>query len=97
MAKITFAKTQTSIEAPPQANLMQTLLKAELPVASSCGGEGICGKCIIRIVGDDSALSPMNDQDLNLMEKIDIPADCRVSCQTQVNSEGVVTVDTDYW
>ncbi len=39
-----------------EETLMNLLLKNGIPVASSCGGEGICKKCIVTL-HDESILS----------------------------------------
>lgn len=74
---------------------MSSLLDAGLPVASSCGGEGVCGKCKIRVVTGAQNLLPPNEVELYLREMHDIPLDSRVSCQTEVVDD--IEVDAGYW
>lgn len=79
----------------PGANLMQVLLENGVPVASSCGGDGVCAKCRIEIVDGQANLSPQNDMELFLRERHRISKEERVSCQTTVL--GDITIDTSYW
>ena len=74
---------------------MKSLVDAGLPVASSCGGEGVCCKCKIKIVSGAQHLSPPNEVELYLREMNNVPLDFRVSCQTQV--AGDIEVDASYW
>ena len=74
---------------------MKVLLDSGLPVASSCLGDGICGKCKIIVLEGGDKLSPENDQEKLLREKYQLASYLRVSCQTQVL--GNVTVDATYW
>jgi 2Fe-2S ferredoxin len=95
MPKIKIAKTGVLIEARPGQTLMQSVLAAGLPVASSCNGDGVCAKCQIQIVVGAENLSPPNPIEVFLCEKNKIPSNKRISCQTEVL--GDITVDTTYW
>ena len=74
---------------------MKALLDAELPVASSCDGDGVCAKCKIVIVEGNQNLSAQNDTEDFLKEANNIPDNMRISCQTEVL--GDITVDATYW
>ena len=77
------------------ANLMEQLLLAGLPVASSCHGDGICGKCRIKIIDGAENLSIINSLEELLRDRLQVPKDYRISCQTQVL--GDILIDTAYW
>lgn len=74
---------------------MRSLLEAHLPVASSCHGDGICAKCRIVIIEGMDHLSPINTTEELLRDRLRIPRDVRISCQTQVF--GDIVVDATYW
>lgn len=74
---------------------MDELLLAGLPVASSCHGDGICGKCRIRIIAGAENLSKQNAVEELVRERLKIAKEYRISCQTQVN--GDIVIDTAYW
>ncbi len=95
MPKIHFAKNHAPVSVEEGANLMQELLRAGLPVASSCHGDGICGKCRIVILEGKDHLSPPNTTEMILCQRLKVPSECRISCQTKVFSD--VKVDTSYW
>lgn len=96
MAEISFKKfPQKKITVDVPANLMKALLDAQVPVASSCGGDGVCGKCKIEIISGVDHLSSPNETEIFLREKNNLPSGVRISCQTWV--EGDVEVDAGYW
>jgi 2Fe-2S ferredoxin len=76
-------------------NLMQALLNAEVPVSSSCHGDGVCAKCRLEIIQGMSNLSEPNEIELDLKTRNKIAANFRISCQTNVL--GDVVVDAAYW
>lgn len=84
-----------SIEIESGANLLQSLLQAGVPVASSCFGDGVCAKCRLQVVSGAEHLSKPNELELFLKEKNRIPAVERIACQTTVH--GDITVDANYW
>ena len=74
---------------------MKALLAAGLPVASSCQGDGICAKCRIQIVEGAENLSPVNPREQILRDRLRIPREYRISCQTLVL--GDIKIDASYW
>ena len=74
---------------------MQTLLVAGRPVASSCGGDGICAKCKVQIIEGIENLTPASFFEQERLVMNNIPENYRLSCQCKIL--GDVTVDTNYW
>jgi 2Fe-2S ferredoxin len=95
MPFIRFAKNYPEIEVEHGAVLMDSLLKAGLPVASSCHGDGVCAKCRIIVLEGLENLSKANPIEQMLRDRLRIPANVRISCQTQVL--GDIRIDTSYW
>lgn len=95
MPVIRFAKKYPEIIVENGTPLMQTLLAAGLPVASSCHGDGICAKCRIQILEGSENLSPINAREQMLRDRLRLPRDLRISCQTEVL--GDILIDTSYW
>ena len=95
MPKISFIKGFPPISVEPGSNLMKALTSGGRPVGSSCGGEGVCSKCVIRVVDGMANLSPRNPTEDFLNKVFVFDEDLRVSCQTDV--VGDITVDIDYW
>jgi 2Fe-2S ferredoxin len=95
MPRIEFVKDRPAIIVERGANLMRALLDNGLPVASSCHGQAVCSKCRIQIVAGAENLTPQNEFERTLRERLHIDPELRISCQTQVN--GDVVIDTPYW
>ncbi|HAG91842.1 MAG TPA: hypothetical protein DCL41_08220 [Bdellovibrionales bacterium] len=95
MPLISFQKQHAPIFCENGDNLMATLRKNQMPVASSCQGDGVCGKCKIQVYGGESHLSPPNDTELFLRQRYHLAPNERISCQTQVL--GDILIDTTYW
>lgn len=74
---------------------MHSLLQAGIPVASSCYGDGVCGKCRLEVVQGKENLTGPETLEQILRERLSLAPGLRVSCQTQVL--GDVTVDASYW
>jgi 2Fe-2S ferredoxin len=95
MAAITLMKSKKVVQVPEGSNLMSSLLDAGVPVASSCGGDGVCAKCHLKILEGKEHLSKETQEEQELKEINDISKGERISCQTSVL--GDVTVDAPYW
>jgi 2Fe-2S ferredoxin len=95
MPTIRFVKKFPELVVPHGSVLMEELLRANLPVASSCHGDGICGKCRIRILQGAENLSQIGPIEQLVRERLKVPVEFRISCQTLVL--GDVLVDTSYW
>lgn len=95
MPRIQFIKEISTISVENGANLMRSLLDNNLPVASSCHGQGVCSKCKIKVVNGEHALSPESPQEIELRRRNKIPDGYRISCQSKVL--GDISIDTNYW
>lgn len=74
---------------------MQALLAHEIPVASSCRGDGVCAKCRIRVVEGAKNLSAETEIESMRRDQFDIPHEERLSCQVTVL--GDIKIDASYW
>ncbi|MCM2281032.1 MAG: (2Fe-2S)-binding protein [Bdellovibrionaceae bacterium] len=74
---------------------MRSLLDASLPVASSCGGDGVCAKCRVRVLEGMEHLSSETELERDLRDRHDYDENERVSCQVSVH--GDILIDASYW
>jgi 2Fe-2S ferredoxin len=95
MPLISFNKGYGPIFCEVHDNLMATLRGNQVPVASSCQGDGVCGKCRIQILAGAEKLSPPNATEQFLRQRYRLAPNERISCQTQVL--GDILIDTTYW
>ena len=73
------------------ANLMNALISAQIPVASSCLGKGVCSKCAVKITPQGQA----SELELNSLARNQKSTNLRLSCQVVVTED--LTVETTYW
>ena len=92
MPKVIVPQKNMSLEVEVGSNLMNALLAAGLPVASSCHGDGVCSMCRVRVSG---ALPAPVTHELDSLHRNKCEPDERLSCQVVVNSD--LTVRTKYW
>jgi 2Fe-2S ferredoxin len=95
MPVITFAPENKRLEVSRGTNLMTAILKADLPIGSSCGAAGICAKCFVIVIEGMENLSKPNPIERKLLEREKYGPNMRISCQTKVL--GPVTITTSYW
>ena len=93
MFKLLLPQLNKSIEARLGDNLMKTLINNQIPVASSCQGDGVCGKCVLNISSKlDIPVTPLEKK---LKKKHDWTESQRASCQVKITSNLKVT--STYW
>ncbi len=95
MPIVTFQPSGKTVDVPAGTTLFEAAHQAGLPVASSCGAEGICGKCNMTILAGRENLSESKPIEPRLLSKERKPATDRISCQTKALGDCVVT--TTYW
>ena len=92
MPKITLPQKNIILEVTANTNLMAVLRENLIPVASSCLGDGICGKCHMNVVGLGTA--PL-ELELLTLQRNKIAEGSRLSCQITIEND--LTVTTSYW
>ena len=91
MPIITIPQKNLSIDAPTGSQLMQVLLDHQIPVASSCKGDGICSKCAMTVTPQGRH----NQQEIETLQRNKKDLTLRLSCQIEVDQD--LTVSTTYW
>ena len=95
MAKVHVPQKDLEFEATPNASLMNNLLTQQIPVASSCNGEGVCGKCRVQVLKGLEKLHPPNKTEEHLIKHHKLQDNERISCQTTVSADLILR--TSYW
>ena len=94
MPKVKIPQLNKVLNVDEEENLFLSLKAHHVPIASSCGGEAVCGKCIVRVKSSSPLHSP-NDLEAALISKLELNDNVRVSCQLAVHSD--IEIETDYW
>lgn len=83
------------VEVPAGATLLDAALAAGLPVARSCGADGVCGRCGLRVVEGGNALSPEEPDEARIKQRNRVAPELRLACRAHVHGDVVATAD--YW
>lgn len=83
------------VETPPGTTLLDAAIAAGLPIARSCGAEGVCSKCALRIIEGGENLSPELPDEARIKQRNGIDAEERLACRAEIR--GDVTVTASYW
>ena len=78
-----------------EPTLLVAARRAGLPVARACGGDGLCGRCGLRILAGDAALSPETADEREAKERNRVPAEQRLACRARIR--GAVDASASYW
>jgi len=68
MAKVTFLPADRSVDVPAGTGLTDAARLAGIEIETPCGGKGVCGKCIVKIVSgqvDSDSLGILSAQALS--------------------------------
>lgn len=80
----------------PGDTLFDALKTADQPIASSCAGNVVCGRCTVRVVQGAEALSESDAEERAILSREDAGPDERLACRASPRGPGVI-VTTGYW
>ncbi len=87
-AEVTYRPSGTTSRVPVGTTLFSAAHWAGLPIESTCGGRGTCGKCGVQVVEGDAEATPADHR--HLADRLD--DGWRLSCQCPVGGDMVVEV-----
>ena len=82
--EVTYLPFDRSTRVPPGTTLFSAAHWIGLPIDSTCGGRGTCGKCKVRIVG---AATEITDADHRELRQDEIAGGWRLSCQAHIHED----------
>ncbi len=68
MSTITFYPSGKSIEAGPGTELLTAASQVGIEIETPCGGEGTCGKCIVKVLSgkvESDSSGFLSNEDIN--------------------------------
>ncbi len=95
MFKVYLKGLNKTIVTESEINLFELLVKNEIPIASSCSDEIVCGQCYVEILNADGTLPPPDKKEKELLKKMNLSKNFRLSCAIVVNCN--MTINTSYW
>jgi ferredoxin len=95
MPVVTFGHLQKQKKISAGATLIAAANRAGVPIGQSCGGEGACGWCRVKIISGAENLSAPSLREDQMMREKEFAPDERAACQAKVF--GDVCISADYW
>jgi 2Fe-2S ferredoxin len=87
MGRVTIPQRNLTLDVEAGQPLMWELLRAGLPVASSCGGDAVCGKCRVTVVAGSELLTQIGADEASVIQRLGLEANERVSCQVALKAQ----------
>jgi uncharacterized 2Fe-2S/4Fe-4S cluster protein (DUF4445 family) len=87
--EVTYQPFMKSTRVPPGTTLFSAAHWIGLPIDSTCGGRGTCGKCKVQVIDGTAEITSADHKQLQVSE---IAAGWRLSCQAKVYLDTTVTV-----
>lgn len=87
MPKVTFLPGEEEVEVAAGEDILAAAAKADIHINASCGGDGTCGKCKVRVKGakvDTKATARLTEEEL--------AKGYVLACQTAVRSDIIVKI-----
>ena len=91
--KVRFLPSGRQVELTPGMTLLDAALAADLPVGNSCGADGTCGRCGLRVV--TGTLPVPSERERTVANANRLADGLRLSCMIEPDSD--VEVTADYW
>jgi uncharacterized 2Fe-2S/4Fe-4S cluster protein (DUF4445 family) len=79
--EVTYQPFDRTTRVPPGTTLFSAAHWIGLPIDSTCGGRGTCGKCKVRVL---EGASEVTTADHRLLRKDEVENGWRLSCQTRI-------------
>jgi uncharacterized 2Fe-2S/4Fe-4S cluster protein (DUF4445 family) len=83
---VTFHPEGTKVEARPGERILDVLSYAGFDINNQCGGEGVCGKCRIKVTQGEVNFSSKH---LGFLTKKELEAGFVLACQTEIRKEDI--------
>jgi 2Fe-2S ferredoxin len=94
-ALVHFPTHGRSVRVPFGTPLIDAVREAGLPIARSCGGEGLCGRCGVRILDGGATVAAEDRDEVHAKERNRVDPDLRLACRVQVRAD--LAVAAPYW
>ena len=82
MPKVEFHPSGQSVQVPAQTRLLDAARQAGVEIESPCGGDGACGRCLVRITGGQ-----VDSRSLGTLPDAAIAEGYVLACATQILGE----------
>ena len=87
MSKLEISPDNIDIEISDDETILTASLRNNVPHLNACGGIGKCSTCRISIIDGIENCQTPNKIEKELADKISLPKDVRLACQTKVTGD----------
>ncbi len=87
---VTFLPDKVTVTVEPGANVLETAMRAGIHINASCGGDGVCGKCLVILEEgdlDSPKTTHINDQDYD--------AGYRQACKAWIQKDVTIRIPVE--
>ena len=91
MPKVIVPQKNLTLETTVGKNLMDLLIEHQIPVASSCQGDGICSKCAVKMI----PVGNPSEAEIMTLKRNNLDSSYRLSCQYKITTD--ISIQTGYW
>ncbi len=95
MVEVRFSPGGQRVQVRRGTRLYDIVRSLDLPLASSCDGTGVCGRCGLRVLSGADGLSPESKLEARRKRDNRVAPALRLACLTAVRAN--VEVKADYW
>lgn len=78
------------VEIESDCTLLEAIQEAGVQISAVCGGDGICGKCLVRLLS--GKVSPLSKLERSFLSESDIGSGYRLACRTTIQSDVTVYI-----
>jgi len=93
--QVRFPKLGRSVRVPAGTPLIDAVRRANLPIASACGGDGLCGRCGVAIEEGHQSVSAETPEETRAKQRNRIAPQLRLACRIRVAAD--LSVSAPYW
>ncbi len=96
LVAVRFEPSGRALEVQRGTTLFDAAVSAGLLVGSSCGQEGVCARCGLRILEGAQGLTEETASETKVKDDNGVETAWRLSCLARLDADGVVAT-ADYW
>jgi len=84
------------VEIATEQTVFEALRAAGRPIASSCTGESVCARCLVKVWDGGDLLSEAEGEERRALDRVSAASDERLACRIAPTGAGLV-IGTTYW
>jgi 2Fe-2S ferredoxin len=93
--EVRFEPSNRTVRVAPGTSLLEAARRAQLPIASACGADGVCARCGLAILSGAASLPLETERERSIKLQNRIDPKLRLACRVSVFS--ALTAKAPYW